>query len=129
MHVINSVIVTMSKLTGAVKVYRGISGGKLPDEFWIKDAQHKARGGVEMAFLSFTLDEAVALDYIGDDKTKPRILFEVQMGMIDRGAQLTKLSQYSHEQEILVCAPTVMCAVRCVVSSPPHCAVRAALLT
>ena len=34
MHVINSVIVKLAKLTAATTVYRGISGFKLPPQFW-----------------------------------------------------------------------------------------------
>ena len=34
MHVINSSIVKLGKITVACKVYRGISKGILPDDFW-----------------------------------------------------------------------------------------------
>ena len=34
LHSINSSIVKLSKLTKASKVYRGIRGGLLPNEFW-----------------------------------------------------------------------------------------------
>ena len=34
LHCINSTIVKLGKLTVVQKVYRGISGGVLPDEFW-----------------------------------------------------------------------------------------------
>ena len=34
LHCINSTIVKLGKLTEVRKVYRGISGGVLPDEFW-----------------------------------------------------------------------------------------------
>lgn len=53
--------------------------------------------------MSTTLDEDVAKFYAAggsSDKTKAGILFEVQMGMIDRGASMGWLSQYPHEQEI-----------------------------
>ena len=38
-HVVNSAIVKMSKLTKATKVYRGVSGGVLPESFWRANAQ------------------------------------------------------------------------------------------
>ena len=37
---------------------------------------------------------------------KPGIVFEMQMGMIDRGAELKWISQYPHEEECLF-APLV----------------------
>ena len=43
--VINSVIVKSSKLTRASKVYRGISGGLLPERFWEENEQG-VKGGV-----------------------------------------------------------------------------------
>ena len=33
-HAINSIIIKLSKLAKAVKVYRGVAGGSLPDAFW-----------------------------------------------------------------------------------------------
>ena len=98
-HVINSAIVKASKLTMATKVYRGIVGGVLPDAFWTPN-EHGVRGGVEGAFLSTTLDREVALQY-SRQPGRPGLVFEIQQGMIDRGADLSWLSQYPHEQEIL----------------------------
>lgn len=57
-HVINSCIVKVGKLTKAAKVYRGISGGMLPEEFWTPNDQG-IRGGVEAAFMSTTYDRKV----------------------------------------------------------------------
>ena len=37
LHVINSSIVKLGKLTEATKVYRGVSSGVLPPKFWEKD--------------------------------------------------------------------------------------------
>ena len=91
MHSINSGIVKSSKLTKATKVYRGVAGGKLPDSFWMPN-QYNVRGGIEGAFLSTTLDRQVAFDYAGGSRG-PGLIFEVQMGMIDRGAELAWLSQ------------------------------------
>lgn len=44
-HVLNSVIVKLSKLTKVAKVYRGMAG-VLPDRF-CEDDKHGFRGGVE----------------------------------------------------------------------------------
>ena len=50
--------------------------------------------------MSTTLNREVAMDYalssggVGDT----HILYEMQMGMVDRGAELWFLSQYPHEK-------------------------------
>ena len=43
---LNSLIVKCSKLTKAVRVYRGMSRGVLPQSFWDEN-EHGVRGGVE----------------------------------------------------------------------------------
>ena len=83
LHCINSVIVKLGKLTKAQKVYRGISGGVLPDEFWTKN-KYNVCGGVEFAFTSTTTDREVAVRYASSGKVG--MVFEIQMGMVDRGA-------------------------------------------
>jgi len=92
-HVINSVIVKASKLTRVDKVYRGVAGGLLPSTFFEANAQG-VRGGVEMAFLSTTFDRSVALEYAqSSGEATAAHVFEMQMGMVDRGAELSWLSQ------------------------------------
>ena len=98
-HAINSAIVKSSKLTSAQCVYRGVAGGILPEGFWVPNAQG-VRGGIEGAFLSTTFDRSVAMHY-ASVPGKPAIVFELQMGMIDRGAELGWISQYPHERECL----------------------------
>jgi serine/threonine-protein phosphatase 6 regulatory ankyrin repeat subunit B len=98
-HAINSAIVKASKLTKVERVYRGIKGGALPTAFWTPNAQG-VRGGVERSFLSFSYDRAEALRYATDDE-KPSIVFEIQMGAVDRGCNLEWISQYKHERECL----------------------------
>jgi hypothetical protein len=57
------------------------------------------RGGIEYGFSSTTTDKDQALLFAqGREST----IFEMQMGMVDRGADLTWLSQYPHEQEVLL---------------------------
>ena len=99
-HVINSAIVKTSKLTRATKVYRGLCGGALPRSFLEANAQG-VRGGIEDAFLSTTFDRDVAMQYATSRPGKPAVVFEIQMGMIDRGAELQWISQYPHERECL----------------------------
>ena len=99
LHVLNSAIVKLGKLMPAQKVYRGISGGLLPDAFWRRN-EFNVRGGVEFAFMSTTSDKKVAMEYAAGSG-KQGIVFEIQMGMIDRGANIGRLSQYPHEAEIL----------------------------
>ena len=99
LHVVNSVIAKLSQLTVAAMVWRGVSGGVLPREFW-KPNEYNVRGGVEWAFLSCTTDYQVAFGYASSNGG-PGMVFEMQMGMVDRGADLSWLSQYPHEKEIL----------------------------
>ena len=90
-HVINSVIVKSSKLSKARKVYRGVAGGVLPESFWRANT-HGVKGGIESAFMSTTFDREVAMQY-ASVPGKPALVFEMQMGMIDRGAELRWISQ------------------------------------
>ena len=75
----------------AVQVYRGVAKGVLPDEFWQPNSL-RFRGGVEYAFLSATRDRDVALSYATSEGSAG-IVFEIQQGMLDRGASLRFLSQ------------------------------------
>ena len=98
LHTINSSIVKLGKLTVATKVYRGIGGMALPAAFWTPN-EYGVMGGVESAFMSTTLNKAVAVGYAAGRGTG--IVFEIQQGMVDRGADISWLSQYPHEREIL----------------------------
>ena len=98
LHVVNSLVIKLSKLTKATKVYRGISRRKLPSQLRERDG-HNVRGGVEFGFMSCSIEREEALKYAKADDTA--ILLEMQMGMIDRGADISWLSQYPHEAEVL----------------------------
>ena len=100
LHAINSVIIKLGKLTKAIKVYRGIAGMKLPDEFWTPN-KFNVRGGVEQAFMSTTTERLVAMGYASGGQGAAGIVIEVQQGMVNRGAEIGWLSQYPHEREIL----------------------------
>lgn len=110
-HVINSAIVKLSRLMPAAKVFRGVSGGMLPPEFFAKDrvstsgdgagalSDGGSNGVVEFGFMSTTVDREVASEYA--TKGSASTVLEIQMGMIDRGADMRWLSQYPEEKEIL----------------------------
>ena len=100
LHVINSAIVKVGKLTYASTVYRGVSGGMLPREFWEKN-EHGIRGGVEAGFMSTTQERAVAVGYASGKMQQSSIVIEIEQGMTSRGADISWLSQYPHEKEIL----------------------------
>ena len=56
--------------------------------------------GIESAFMSTTFDREVAMHY-AQQPGKPALVFEMQLGMIDRGAELGWISQYPYEAECL----------------------------
>ena len=59
-YMIDSAIMKLSKLTKCDRVYRGMTGGLLPEQFWKSDDQG-VRGGIEFAFLSVTRERDVAM--------------------------------------------------------------------
>ena len=76
----------------------------MPSEFWVPN-ELGVRGGIEYGFSSTTTDKEQAMAYaqggnskVGDAMT----IFEMRMGMVDRGADLSWLSQYPHEKEVLL---------------------------
>ena len=85
LHAINSGILKLSKLTKAATVYRGVAGGVLPKQFWSPN-EHGVMGGIELGFMSTTTDRNVALGYMRQSNKAAKMLFEMRMGMIDRGA-------------------------------------------
>ena len=57
--------------------------------------------GIESAFMSTTLDKAVATQYAASAGVGASFVFEIQQGMVDRGADIGFASQYPHDREIL----------------------------
>ena len=100
LHAINSAIIKLSRHTPASTVYRGVAGGVLPDEFWTPNDMG-VMGGVELGFMSTTTERDVALGYMRQTGKAAKMLLEVRMGMIDRGADVAALSQFPAEREIL----------------------------
>ena len=70
LNVINSTVMKLGKLIPAQKVYRGVSGGILPKQFWEPNAQN-VRGGVELSFMSTTTSRDVALQYAARGSGSP----------------------------------------------------------
>ena len=105
LHGVNSAVIKLGKLTVATKVYRGIAGKKLPPAFWTPNA-YGVKGGVEQAFMSTTAEREVAMGYASGGSPASAggsigIVLEVQQGMVNRGADISFLSQYPSEREIL----------------------------
>eukprot|EP00965_Chrysotila_dentata_P231453 6198373-Pleurochrysis_carterae.AAC.2 len=100
LHAINSCVIKQSKLTKATKVYRGVVGGSLPPSF-LQPNEQGVRGGVERAFMSTTTDRGVAVAYASSKPGQAALVFVIQQGMIDRGADISHFSQYPFESEIL----------------------------
>jgi hypothetical protein len=99
LHAINSAVVKLSKISSAVTVYRGVAKMGLPDSFWTAN-EFGVCGGIEGAFMSTTISRDVAMHYASSNDG-PGVVFEMQQGMVSRGADISFLSQYPHEKEIL----------------------------
>ena len=97
LHAINSAIVKLSKLTETGKVWRGVSGGRLPEGFRHAN-DYGVKGGIEAGFMSTTKDKAVAMAYAAS-RGGPAVVFEAQQGMIDRGADIGWLSQCARRRQ------------------------------
>ena len=88
-HAINSVVVKMGRLTKVVPLYRGWTGATLPESFFVPD-EVGVCGGVEYGFSSTTTERAQAVVYA---EGKASTLLELEQGMVDRGADVSWLSQ------------------------------------
>ncbi|KAJ1482518.1 hypothetical protein T484DRAFT_1803861 [Baffinella frigidus] len=93
-------VARVTKLPEGGKVYRGMSGVRLPEAFREPD-EYGCRGGVELGFLSTSTSKEQALKYIDMRKCMPT-LFEIQLGQVDRGATLRWISQFPGEEEVLL---------------------------
>jgi len=101
-RMIASGIVKLSKfckLPVERKVYRGLNAMTLPDFFFWAD-KNGFKGAVEPAFMSTSLEKRVALNYLNRGGNLP-ILLEIDVGQVDRGADVSWLSQYPSEHEML----------------------------
>ena len=83
-------------------VYRGFTGTVLPESFFHPN-EDGVCGGVEYGFTSTSKVREHAQHYAGAPPQSSRN----RMGMVDRGADFSWLSQYPHECEILFPSPLV----------------------
>ena len=81
------------------KVYRGMGGVKLPDSF-SSAGEDGACGGTEYGFMSTTTSKEVAVSYIGK-KALP-LIFEIELGAVDKGCPMSGVSQFPGENEVLI---------------------------
>mmetsp|Transcript_26210 Transcript_26210/g.41026 ORF Transcript_26210/g.41026 Transcript_26210/m.41026 type:complete len:587 (-) Transcript_26210:53-1813(-) len=81
-----------------------MSRTRLPAEFFESDEQG-CRGGVELGFMSTTTELDVALQYSsgfrGGVSGAVPIVFEIEVGKTSMGADVSWLSQFPSEQEVL----------------------------
>ena len=96
----------LSRITKAQKVYRA-PGGRLPKQFF-EDSDDGTRGGVELGFMSTTTDKHEAMKYAMYSGAP--VIFEVQQGMVAKGADISWLSQFPSEAEVLF-GPLTVCEV------------------
>ena len=82
LHTINNAITTLSGLSPSCNVYRGVSGGMLPEKFLAPDAQDNFRGGVELGFMSTTTNREIAYFYA---RGSNGLVFQIFMGLVDKG--------------------------------------------
>lgn len=104
LHVINTALVALSCCTKITKVYRGMSGGAMPEQFHDAD-EFGLRGGVELGCMSTTDDQRVAFEYAAGDFG---LVMEIAQSVNARGAMFDWLSQYPHECEITFPPLTVL---------------------
>ena len=88
-----------AKVPAGRSVFRGLGGMILPEAFW-KMKKDGFRGGIEWGLMSTTTSKKVAMQYSGVDKQRGTV-FEISVGRIDMGADLSWVSQYPGEAEIL----------------------------
>jgi hypothetical protein len=102
-HLILSAILKLSRVQPIPKerlVYRGLGGRRLPKEFYVRD-KTLSKGGVEAAFMSTTTDQATAVRYSNFGDKGLGIIFEIELGKMSTGADISIFSQYPKENEIL----------------------------
>jgi hypothetical protein len=75
-------------------LYRGLSGGELPPQFW-------TTGFTEFAFMSMTQKLEVAIDYSGVKQGSIATVLATQTSQVDRGAFISEFSQFPGEEETL----------------------------
>ena len=72
----------------------------LPPEFFEPDEQGFA-GGVDVSFMSTTVDKDVARKFSGVDEGRLGTIFKLHLGKTSLGADISFLSQFTGEREML----------------------------
>jgi len=75
-------------------VFRGVSNGKLPLPWLLEDLMG-SKGGAEFAFMSTSMDLHEAAKYAARGFNP--MVFMIELGSIDKGANIQELSQYPGE--------------------------------
>ena len=83
-----------------VVLWRGMSKAALEDAFM-------KEGGMELAPMSTTLDLGIALKYSAEGNTAV-LLRIISQNFMDRGAELSWLSAFAHEEELLYSPTTYL---------------------
>lgn len=102
-HAISSCIIKLSRFHKIANLYRGIKGHVLPPSFLECD-EYGTRGGLDTGFMSTTTNRDVAVHYSGlvqGGSSLAAVVFEIDEGAIDRGADVSWLSQFPYENEVL----------------------------
>lgn len=101
--VLYSAILKLRQRSPNAPVYRGVNekDRELPQNF-IQAAEGGFAGGVEPAFMSTTLDRAVALEYATRNGTSLKCsVMEISVDAGSRGANVRAFSQFPYEAELL----------------------------
>ena len=100
--VLYGAVLKLSYLSKKGTVYRGVNESKLKlhENFW-KPCGDDFSGGVELAFMSTSTDENIAVEYAKNGSSSDCLVFVIKFDKASRAASLYWLSQYPHEQELL----------------------------
>ena len=100
--VLYSAVLKLSHESSKSIVYRGVNESKLKiHENFYNSQGDKFAGGTELAFMSTTTDEKVALEYASRGSLTDCTIFKIPFDMASRGASVNLISQYSYENELL----------------------------
>ena len=103
--VLSSAVQKICRITSirtGVTLYRGL-GAELPDDFMRSNARG-CSGFTEWGFMSASSEKEVAMGYSRLARACKRFrILCIQVGSVDRGADISEYSQYPQEREYLFC--------------------------
>uniref|UniRef100_A0A7S3PZY4 Mono(ADP-ribosyl)transferase n=1 Tax=Chaetoceros debilis TaxID=122233 RepID=A0A7S3PZY4_9STRA len=102
MHVLQSAIAKLGKINPNRSAYSGVDGLLIPECAWKVDSILSTKGGVLSGLMGLTTKMDVARQYVNRDDGNVGVIFKVDMATMDRGANVTMISQYPHEEETLL---------------------------